>query len=231
MNGDEEENNFPVKIKRALPWLARYPFVRAKSFWEAEPNLKKISSSSSSIISSRPGKRAADITVSTSSAAISSIGTRNGRSRQGHRRNAISPHEFFSRRTIRPQNFRTARDDAARRFGRSGNPSASRHQGAGHAGKSAENLNQIYECSLPLNKRVPHRKGISVCVFGNQPRLPLIFTGPLIFNWTNRFAGVVPVPRIDDGALSASQLLGRCSLAALARGEHYGQRASRMDFC
>jgi hypothetical protein len=65
-------------------------------------------------------------------------------------------------------------------------------------------LNQIYECGLPLNEPIPHRKGHSVKVFGNKPQLPLIFTGPLVFNWTRRIKGL-PVPRLDDGALVNNQ--------------------------
>ena len=65
-------------------------------------------------------------------------------------------------------------------------------------------FNKIYECGLPLDEKVPHRKGKSVSVNGNQPQLPLIFTGPLIFNWTRRIKGF-PVPRIEDGALTANQ--------------------------
>ena len=65
-------------------------------------------------------------------------------------------------------------------------------------------LNQIYECTLPLTEKIPHRTGSRVAVFGNQPQLPLIFTGPLVFNWTRRIKGF-PVPRIDDGALVDSQ--------------------------
>lgn len=65
-------------------------------------------------------------------------------------------------------------------------------------------LNQIYECGLPLNEPIPHRKGKSVQVCGNQPQLPLIFTGPLIFNWTRRIKGL-PIPRLDDGALVHNQ--------------------------
>lgn len=65
-------------------------------------------------------------------------------------------------------------------------------------------LNQIYECGLPLDEAIPHRKGKSVAVFGNKPQLPLIFTGPLIFNWTRRVKGL-PVPRIEDGALTSNQ--------------------------
>ena len=72
-------------------------------------------------------------------------------------------------------------------------------------------LNQIYECGLPLTEKIPHRTGKRVRVFGNQPRLPLIFTGPLIFNWTRRIRGV-PVPRLDDGALVDNQPLNQARL-------------------
>jgi hypothetical protein len=64
-------------------------------------------------------------------------------------------------------------------------------------------LNKIYECGLPLTEKMPHRKGRAVRVFGNQPRLPLIFTGPLIFNWTRLRRGL-PRPGIDDGALAGN---------------------------
>jgi len=72
-------------------------------------------------------------------------------------------------------------------------------------------LNKIYECGLPLTEKVPHRTGKRVAVFGNQPQLPLIFTGPLVFNWTRRIRGV-PVPRIDDGALTENQPLDSARL-------------------
>ncbi len=67
-------------------------------------------------------------------------------------------------------------------------------------------LNAIYECGLPLTEKIPHRAGRKVSTFGNQPQLPLIFTGPLVFNWTRRIKGI-PVPRIDDGALVESQTM------------------------
>ncbi len=67
-------------------------------------------------------------------------------------------------------------------------------------------INQIYECALPMNEAVPHRRGIRVAANGREPLLPLIFTGPLVFNWTRRIGGL-PVPRIDDGALTANQTL------------------------
>lgn len=67
-------------------------------------------------------------------------------------------------------------------------------------------INQIYECGSPLDKRVPHRNGRRVSVNGKAASLPIIFTGPLVFNWTRRIKGF-PVPRIEDGALTANQPL------------------------
>ncbi len=77
-------------------------------------------------------------------------------------------------------------------------------------------INKIYECGLPLSEKIPHRKGKPVSVNGNYPQLPLIFTGPLILNWTRRIKGF-PVPRIDDGALSQNQPL---DLARLKRWQN-----------
>ncbi len=65
-------------------------------------------------------------------------------------------------------------------------------------------INQVYECALPMNGSAPHRRGNRLAANGKQPQLPLIFTGPLVFNWTRRISGL-PVPRIDDGALAANQ--------------------------
>ncbi|HQU81983.1 MAG TPA: hypothetical protein PKY59_02600 [Pyrinomonadaceae bacterium] len=65
-------------------------------------------------------------------------------------------------------------------------------------------FNEIYECGLPLTEKIPHRKGKSVEVFGNKPQLPLIFTGPLVVNWTRKIKGF-PIPRLDDSGLAANQ--------------------------
>lgn len=65
-------------------------------------------------------------------------------------------------------------------------------------------FNEIYECALPLNEKIPHRKGRRVEVFGKESQLPLIFTGPLMINWTRRLRGF-PIPRIEDGALVFNQ--------------------------
>ena len=72
-------------------------------------------------------------------------------------------------------------------------------------------LNQIYECRLPLAEKIPHRAGRRVAVYGKQPQLPLIFEGPLVFNWTRRIRGI-PVPRLDDGALVHNQPLNLARL-------------------
>jgi hypothetical protein len=63
-------------------------------------------------------------------------------------------------------------------------------------------LNAIYECGHPLGERSPHRSGPNLRV-GQKPQLPLLFTGPLVFNWHRRVHGV-PVPRLDDGVLAAN---------------------------
>jgi hypothetical protein len=65
-------------------------------------------------------------------------------------------------------------------------------------------INQIYEFGGDANKAAPHRIGKRVRVNGNNAALPLIFTGPLVFNWTRRLKGI-PVPRLEDGALVANQ--------------------------
>lgn len=67
-------------------------------------------------------------------------------------------------------------------------------------------MNQIYECGLPMHEAAPHRRGFRVIAGGKTPQLPLIFTGPLVFNWTRTIKGI-PVPRIDDGALTANQTM------------------------
>lgn len=65
-------------------------------------------------------------------------------------------------------------------------------------------IGRIYECGGPLDRAVPHSTGRRVSVNGTRPQLPLIFTGPLVLNWTRRIHGL-PVPRIDDGGLAANQ--------------------------
>jgi hypothetical protein len=66
-------------------------------------------------------------------------------------------------------------------------------------------INTIYSCGRPLGERKPHRSGQSVSV-GDKPKEPIIFEGPLVFDWTRRIYSV-PVPRIDDGALAENYRL------------------------
>jgi hypothetical protein len=66
-------------------------------------------------------------------------------------------------------------------------------------------VNAIYECGRPLDERVPHRSGPDLRR-SHQPKLPLIITGPLVFNWSRRLHHL-PVPRLDDGALTANYSL------------------------
>lgn len=61
-------------------------------------------------------------------------------------------------------------------------------------------INAIYQCDNPLTEARPHRSGPGLKV-GDQPTLPIIFTGPLVFDWSRRVRGF-PIPRIDDGALA-----------------------------
>ena len=61
-------------------------------------------------------------------------------------------------------------------------------------------INAIYSCGYPLTERRPHRSGPAVTA-GKKPSLPIIFQGPLVFDWTRRIRSL-PVPRLDDGALA-----------------------------
>lgn len=62
-------------------------------------------------------------------------------------------------------------------------------------------LNAIYECSLPFDQQAPHRKGRRLAVGDKMPNLPVMVTGPLMFNWQNRKRGI-PFPKIETGELA-----------------------------
>ena len=66
-------------------------------------------------------------------------------------------------------------------------------------------INAIYQCGHPLVERSPHRSGPSLRV-GRQPTLPIILTGPLVFDWRQRRAGGL-MPRLENGALTAKSPL------------------------
>ncbi|HKB66938.1 MAG TPA: hypothetical protein VKC61_13865 [Pyrinomonadaceae bacterium] len=61
-------------------------------------------------------------------------------------------------------------------------------------------INAIYQCGHSLAEARPHRSGRSLRV-GEPLQLPIIFTGPLVFDWTRRVRGL-PIPRVEDGALA-----------------------------
>lgn len=65
-------------------------------------------------------------------------------------------------------------------------------------------INQIYEYAGRADQAAPHSAGRRLSAGGTPQNLPLIMEGPLVFNWSRRVRGI-PVPRIDDGALTASQ--------------------------
>jgi hypothetical protein len=66
-------------------------------------------------------------------------------------------------------------------------------------------INAIYKCGLPLTEQAAHRKGPGVRV-GSDLKLPLIFDGPLVIDWTKRKRGV-PFPKIDTGSLTTKYSL------------------------
>jgi hypothetical protein len=72
-------------------------------------------------------------------------------------------------------------------------------------------INAIYQCGLPLNERAPHRKGRALRVGERGVRLPVLLTGPLVFDWSRRAHGL-PKPRIEDGALTANFPLSEARL-------------------
>ena len=64
-------------------------------------------------------------------------------------------------------------------------------------------INALYECSLPLNQRAPHRQGRDLQC-GRPPRaFPLIIQGPLLVDFGRRKRGW-PFPRIEYGDLSGN---------------------------
>jgi len=78
-------------------------------------------------------------------------------------------------------------------------------------------INDIYTCGNDLSKRAPHRSGPSVRVGDRKPQLPILLTGPLVFDWSVRKFGIVP--RLDNSALTAKLPLGPERLERLA-GAH-----------
>ena len=63
-------------------------------------------------------------------------------------------------------------------------------------------INSIYQCGLPLHERMPHRSGRNLAV-GEPATLPIIFTGPLVFDWRWN-SGLIPQVRLETGDITRS---------------------------
>lgn len=64
-------------------------------------------------------------------------------------------------------------------------------------------INSIYECSLPLRHRAPHRRGRPLRQGRPPQKFPIIVQGPLALNFQRRVWGL-PSPQIENGALTAA---------------------------
>ena len=74
-------------------------------------------------------------------------------------------------------------------------------------------INALYECALPLDRRVPHRRGRDLRRGCPPKSFPLIIQGPLGINFSRR-VGRWPVPCVENGALTAAYppTMGRLQL-------------------
>lgn len=64
-------------------------------------------------------------------------------------------------------------------------------------------INTLYECSSPLHKRAPHRRGRDLKC-GRPPKIfPLIIQGPLLLNWAHQKRGW-PFVGIENGELTTA---------------------------
>lgn len=62
-------------------------------------------------------------------------------------------------------------------------------------------INALYECSLPLSRRAPHRRGQDLRCGETPKTFPLIIEGPLMLDFTKRKRGW-PVPGIENGEVT-----------------------------
>jgi hypothetical protein len=71
-----------------------------------------------------------------------------------------------------------------------------------HRAQTAK-INSLYECSLPLDRRAPQRRGIDLRA-GREPRIaPLIVQGPLMLDYSGRVRRVA----IENGSITRSNPL------------------------
>lgn len=64
-------------------------------------------------------------------------------------------------------------------------------------------INRLYECTLPLRQRAPHRRGRDLRRGRLPETFPLIIQGPLGLDFTRRIRGWA-LPRIEAGSITAS---------------------------
>jgi hypothetical protein len=64
-------------------------------------------------------------------------------------------------------------------------------------------INALYECALPLDSSAPHRRGHDLRISAPPNTFPLIFQGPLMFDFEQRALGGL-APRIENGALTGA---------------------------
>jgi hypothetical protein len=61
-------------------------------------------------------------------------------------------------------------------------------------------INSVYECSLPLNRRAPHRQGRDLVAGSTPKKFPLIVQGPLIIDLKRTFHSARPA--FDNGTFT-----------------------------
>ena len=62
-------------------------------------------------------------------------------------------------------------------------------------------INSIYQCSLPFERRAPHRRGKDLRVGKPPTKFPLIVQGPLLLDFSRKIRGF-PFPRFENGELT-----------------------------
>lgn len=65
-------------------------------------------------------------------------------------------------------------------------------------------INSLYECTLPLEERAPHRSGRNLKRGRPPERWPLIMQGPLGLYFARHRRGVAVRPRLDNAEISAT---------------------------
>jgi hypothetical protein len=63
-------------------------------------------------------------------------------------------------------------------------------------------INSLYECALPLNRAVPHRRGRDLAVGRRPETFPLIVQGPLLLDFSRITPGAL-FPRVENAEITA----------------------------